>query len=129
MRVVGLRCQHCSMPAAFVYNGVVTVDSKHNGHTHSNSISRKRLIDLLRLSQGGISLSDLVQAMTITGHTYDTGVVGDQPAIILRCYRPDCNAPWGYIVDGNLYVTSWHDREKHQNIYSTDVLRTICSAT
>ena len=50
MQQLSLRCHRddCSRPWAHIYNGVLTVESVHAGHRHTNAVSLSTLLLLLK---------------------------------------------------------------------------------
>ena len=46
--VVVLRCAECGLPFGRVQNGVLIVESRHHGETHTNAIAVQRLQRLAR---------------------------------------------------------------------------------
>lgn len=127
MRVIALSCRHCSVPCAHVYNGVFSVDSRHNGHSHSNSISLRQLIELLDMTIDATTTATLAVAQGIAGYSpHDTTMTDDgKPAIILRCHRGDCDSPWAILAGGKLRLVSWHGQMKHANELSVETIRVL----
>ena len=50
MATVALRCHKsdCRRPWGHIYNGVLTVESRHEGKTHTNAIALMTLLQLLK---------------------------------------------------------------------------------
>ena len=123
MRVIQLRCNVCPIPFIYVYNGVVSVDSRHNGHIHSNSINVELLLLLARITKKHSSEFGILTAQTNAGLSVIQPVErSDGWGLALTCHRGECNAPWAYLINGNIQITSWHQQEKHCNVVSYDSL-------
>ena len=127
MRTLKFRCASCAMPYVHVYNGVFSVDSRHGGHTHANSIGIGLLLTLLEISSANVDPTSLIRAQESAGITVHEPVrwrAGDW-AIPLLCFRRECNAPWAHVVKGAIHVVSYHNREMHYNQVSAETIRVL----
>lgn len=65
MHQLSLRCHRddCSRPWAHIYNGVLTVESIHAGHRHTNAVSLDTLLKVLKGSASSPNDEMLAQFM------------------------------------------------------------------
>ncbi len=122
------KCGHegCYMPWAFVYNGVVMVQSRHSGEMHTNAIGLTELYRVMRASQGVETLSTADFALSTVRRALVTLLDAAAPVagFELVCIDKRCSLPWGVIANGTLYVVSWHG-EKHANSVHVDVIKLL----
>lgn len=117
MQVLELRCRHCANPYMHIYNGVVTVDSRHGGHIHTNSISLSLLLQLAEISAAHLDYAEMLEAQRLAGLPLHEPIQQqlDGWVIPLRCFRRECSTPWAILVGGAIHIVSWHRQEKHCN--------------
>jgi len=129
--VFEFKCSHagCYLPWAHIYNGVMTVQSRHSGHIHNNAIGLGELYRIMRQSQGIDAMSGADFAMTTARRAMVTTPDAIDPVdgFELICIDKRCTMPWGIVAKGRLFVVSWH-QAKHANSVSIDVLRLIFGA-
>ncbi|MBK8188956.1 MAG: hypothetical protein IPK79_00715 [Vampirovibrionales bacterium] len=114
------------MPWAFVYNGVVMVQSRHSGEMHTNAIGLAELYRVLRASQGAETLStaDFALSTVRRAEVMLPGAPATTPGFELVCIDKRCSLPWGVVANGSLHVVSWHG-EKHINSVHVDVIKLL----
>lgn len=122
------RCRHegCYLPWAYIYNGVVSVQSRHHGQIHTNAIAIVELYHILKASQGSSSLLPIDLALSpvrqteVTHPLLGTHIAGFE----MICIDKRCTLPWAVVADGLVSVLSWHG-EQHVNTVHVDVIRLL----
>lgn len=121
-----LRCP-CQRPWARLYNGVLSIDSRHAGKFHTNAIAISMLYTLLQLtadcdlSEPGIAIPAGYKLNQITDHRTRKPVM----AIAVLCHERECDRPWAHILGGRLLVDAWHAGEDHRNEIEMENLQRV----
>ena len=65
MYIFTMRCHErtCSRPWGHIYNGVLSVESRHGGEVHSNSIALATLLKLLQNSRYALAPDEMRQML------------------------------------------------------------------
>lgn len=115
-----LKCM-CSRPWATIYNGVLSMESRHGGEFHTNAVALAMLFPLMELSADVdfstpayanlILLPVGVRVKLFRDHHTRQEVAG----LGLICHVRECNRPWAYVYQNRLIVDAWHWREDHRN--------------
>lgn len=120
----------CRQPWAEIYNGVISIPSRHGGEHHTNAMAVTDMLAILDMSAArreawksiyDISAIHNVRAADIQLPAFSASLHG----IEFVCNRGECTKPWGYAIDGLLYIEAYHGGAHHINAYSVADLRTI----
>lgn len=119
----------CFAPWAYIYNGVLSAQSRHSGKIHTNAIGLTELYRIMRASQGMDTLTPADIAMSTARRTLVElpGHPEPVPGFELVCIDKHCTLPWGVVANGTLAVVSWH-QERHANTVHVDVLHMLFNA-